>query len=219
MSCILLGSTICRRFLWGSRPGRVLFGSEKCSLLQREREKVSGFRLLMIYSLLCPTSFLAVHLLEWLDLPPALLRGGSRVQGHSCAILHTLFYYSKQVLMELPHQSASASCFGEWQRVGFVWGLQPQTCSLQRLTCILFLITLDIRQPCLIHWNSRLQKSSFYRPHLPKISLYFWVSLSLLFWNGFQEKEGTEIFSFHHLKTRRLPWTQLYFGKCFLIWD
>lgn len=62
--------------------------------------------------------------------------------------------------------------------------------------------------------ESGLQKSSFY---FLQLSLYFWDSLSFLFWNGFQEKEGTEIFSLHHLKTRRPPWTQLYFEKCFLI--
>lgn len=118
----------------------------------------------MISSLPRPHPFLAVHLLEWLAFASFHVPGVSRVQGHPCAVLHTLFHCSKQVSVGLPHQLAHRSqCFLFWRMT--LWGPQPQArplhCRLHHLTCTLHLVVLGIRQLCLIYWNSRWQKSSF----------------------------------------------------------
>ena len=75
--------------------------------------------------------------------PAGMASSVSRVQGHPCAVLHTLLHCSKQVLVGLPHQLPHRSqCFLFWRMT--LWGPQPQACPvhcrLHHLTCALNLV-------------------------------------------------------------------------------
>ena len=137
------------------------------SLLSTKREQITTLRMVLkANKQVCmalgssrgwvphPRPFLAVRLLEWLAFASFHVPGVSRVQGHPCAVLHTLFHCSKQVSVGLPHQLAHRSqCFLFWRMT--LGGPQPQArplhCRLHLLTCTLHLVVLGIRQLCLIY--------------------------------------------------------------------